>query len=122
MKHPTESDNLKKIYNIVDWIDLGLVVAIIIYYTRLINSAQHELSAEMELDYAQIMNLVTENVNLMGILLLVVSLAVCITFIYLTIKMRKRRQIGVVRTIARIVWNGIWIPLDIYFLCMILFF
>ena len=37
MDNTSESINLKQIYNIVDWIDLGLVIAIIIYYSRLIN-------------------------------------------------------------------------------------
>ena len=122
MENTTEPDNLRKIYNIVDWIDLGLVGAIILYYGRLVNSLQYELPTGIELDYAQFFNLAIENANLIGIGLLVASLAVCITFIYLTVKMRRKRQIGVARATVRIIWNGIWIPLDIYALCMILLF
>jgi len=121
MENTTESNHLQQIYNIVDWIDFGLVFAVIFYYGRLINSVQYQLPAGVVLDYAQIISLAVEHANLMGIALLVASLAVCIIFICLTVKMRRKRQIGIIRAAGRIIWNGIWIPLDAYFLFMILF-
>jgi len=121
MENKTEQDKLKRIYNIVDWIDLGLVVAVILYYMRLMNRLQYNFPAGEGFDYSQIINLIVENTNLIGIALLVASLAICIVFICLTVKMRKARQIGIVRTTARLIWNGIWIPFDLYFLFMILF-
>ena len=119
MESTTPQYNLKKIYNIVDWIDFGLVFAIIAYYGSLMSRLP--MQDITELDYWQIVILAIEHATLTGIALLLASLAVCVTFICLTIKMRKRRQIGIIRTIARLIWNGIWIPLDVFFLYMILF-
>ena len=99
--------SLKQIYNIVDWIDLGLVIAIIAYYSRM--------------DHTQLFNLSGEHATPIGILLLLASLAICITFILLTIKMRKRQEVSLARAVLRIIWNGIWIPLDLYFLFTLLF-
>jgi len=122
MENKTEQYKLQQIYNVVDWLDLGLVVAIILYYVRLVNRLQYNFLATETLDYSKIINLIRENTNLTGIVLLVASLIICVVFICLTIKMRKTRQIGVVRTTARLIWNGIWIPFDLYFLVMVLFF
>ena len=108
--------SLKQIYNIVDWIDLGLVAAIIFYYARLFNRDTSSTGIDWQVIFQG-----TENTSLFGILLLLASLAVCITFIYLTVKMRKRQEVSAARATARIVWNAIWIPLDCYFLFMILF-
>ena len=122
MESTTEPVSLKQIYNIVDWIDVGLVIAIIIYYSRLMNSVLYDLPDGIELNYMQFMNLAIENANIIGILLVAASLIVCITFVCLTVKMRKRREVGIVRATVRIIWNGIWIPLDVYVLSLILFF
>jgi len=121
MNREPEQINLKKIYNIVDWIDVGLVIAIIAYYSNLMSNLQHELTDITEWNYAQFLSLSIEHATLTGIALLLASLAICVVFICLTVKMRAKRQIGIVRATARIIWNGIWIPLDAYFLFMILF-
>ena len=102
----TESTNLKQLYNIVDWIDLGLVIAIVAYYSRS--------------DLTQLLDLSSANATPIGILLLLASLAICVTFILLTIKMRKRQEVSLARATARIIWNTIWIPLDLYFLYTLL--
>lgn len=106
MKEIIKPENLKQIYNIVDWVDLGLVIAIIWYYSR------QDLSQLLSFNH---------QVSFFGIFLLLASLVISITFVYLTIRMRKHRQIGPVRAIARLIWNGIWIPLDLFFLITILF-
>ena len=121
MDNTTESTNLKQIYNLVDWIDFGLVIAVVIYYGRLVNNLQVDFTTALELDYAVFVDLIVENAGSAGIALLAASLAVCTTFICLTIMMRKKREIGIARATARIIWNLIWIPLDCYFLFMILF-
>ena len=120
MENTVKGQELKQIYNIVDWIDFGLVFAVIVYYTRLVNNLQDGLLVGTQFDFAQFMTLAIENANFIGIALLAASLAVCVTFICLTIKMWRRRDIGIVRATARIIWNMIWIPLDVYVLCMIL--
>ena len=114
MENTTEQSNLKKLYNTVDWIDFGLVIAIILYYSR------YELPDITEFDLAQIVNLAIENASLISVGLLLASLVIATTLICFTIKMRRLRLIGVARATARLIWNGIWIPLDIYFLYMIL--
>jgi len=121
MTNTAEQGHLKRLYNIVDWIDLGLVGLIIFYYARLMSQLQPDLPAALDMDYGQILRFLAEHATLTGVALLVASLAVCVTFIYLTIRMRRTRQIGIVRAAARIIWNGMWIPLDLYFLFLIFF-
>ena len=111
MHSTTEPQNYKQLYNMVDWLDFGLVIAIVIYYSRLASNVGLE----------QIFDLSAEHASPIGIALLLASLAIAITFIYLTVKMRKLRQVSIARATVRIIWNAIWIPLDAYFLYMILF-
>jgi len=123
MENIAEHENLKKIYNTVDWIDLGLVGVFIFYYSRW--GANLELpndTAWNQLDYAQFRDLVMDNIAVTGIILLLISLAVCITLIYLTIKMRRLRVIGAVRAIARLFFNGFFLLLDVSFLLMLIIF
>ena len=129
MDNAARTSNLKSIYNTVDWIDFGLVFAVIFYYGRLMNTYgnlmdtfQFEQLSGVEFDYMYFLNLAIENATATGIVLLLASLAVCTTFIVLTVMMRRRREIGIIRAAGRIIWNMIWIPLDIYVLCRILFF
>ncbi|MCL2445777.1 MAG: hypothetical protein FWD06_03295 [Oscillospiraceae bacterium] len=111
--------DLKKIYNIIDWIDFGLVGAIILYYSRLFSRA--DLSAITEFDYSTYMRLMVDNATALGVVLLLASLAVCVVFIVLTINMRRARQISATRAVLRMGWNIIWIPFDLYFLFLIFF-
>ena len=122
MENITEQENLKRMYNILDWIDLGLVGVIVLYYMRLWNRLQYELPDLLEMDYVDIFNLVIENTRLTGIILLLISLVVTSVFIYLTIRMRKARCVGRIRTGIRLIWNGFFILFDIYALLMILIF
>ena len=122
MENTTRTSNLKSIYNTVDWIDFGLVFAVIFYYGRLMNNLEFEFPYSMEFDYMYFFNLAIENATNLGIVLLLASLAVCTTFIVLTVMMRRRREIGIFRTAGRIIWNVIWIPLDVYALILILAF
>jgi len=117
MEHEPQQRNWRQIYNFVDWIDLGLVAAIIFYYSRLMGGL--ELSTGM--DYTHFFSMSVANATPIGILLLLASLTIAIVFIYLTIKMRKLRLISAARATVRMIWNGIWIPLDVFFLLMILF-
>jgi len=107
MKEMIKPENLKHLYNIVDWLDLGLVIAIIWYYSR------QDLSQLLSFDY---------QASFFGIFLLLASLAISITFVYLTVKMRKHGQVSKIRAIARLIWNGIWIPLDLFFLFSLFIF
>ena len=121
MDNTTQSSSLKKIYNMVDWIDFGLVIAVVIYYGRLFNIVTDDMIIIWpDFDFTYFVNLIVENAGSVGIALLAASLAVCTTFICLTVMMRKKREIGIARATARIIWNLIWIPLDCYFLFMIL--
>ena len=111
-----ERERLRRIYNVVDWIDLGLVAVIIIYYSRLFGRLQDELANGMTF------NLLIENTTLVGIAILLASLAISIVFICLTVMMRRKRHIGTVRAGIRFAWNGVWILLDSMSLLMILAF
>jgi len=120
MKNITEQNNFEQLYRTVDWIDLSLVGILIFYYGRL--GANLEFPSNVELDYALIMNLIMESVTLIGIILLLVSLIVCTTLIYLTIKSRRARMISAPRAIGRLIFNGFFFLLDVSFLLMIIAF
>ena len=120
MENKTEQENLKRIYNTLDWIDLGLVGVLIFYYIRLGSRLELNFLELEELGYGQFINLLVENTNAIGILLLLISLAVAIAFVFLTVKMRRARAIGVIRTGVRLVWNGFFILMDVSFLLMVL--
>ena len=120
MENSTEEENLKRLYNTLDWIDLGLIGVIIFYYMRLWNRLQYDQLSE--LDFVEVTNLVIENTTLWGIVLLLVSLAVTTAFIYLTVKMRRKRLISGVRAGVRLIWNGTFFLIDIYALLLIFIF
>lgn len=128
MDNSTDQINLKQLYNIVDWIDVGLVIAVILYYGNLTRGLQQELVYDLmngdlmssaAFDYTQFLTLIIENAKPTGIALLVASLLVCTSFIVLTVMMRKRGEIGIIRAAGRIIWNMIWMPLDLYILFQI---
>ncbi|MCL2212314.1 MAG: hypothetical protein FWB93_00570 [Oscillospiraceae bacterium] len=116
-----QSPNLKTIYNIVDWIDFGFVFLTIFYYGRMISDFASGLPYGVELNHEIIVDLINTNPSAVGIMLLFASLALCTTFIFLTVKIRARQEIGAVRAVGRLVWNGIWIVFDLLFLVTILF-
>ena len=74
MINETRTSNLKSIYNAVDWIDFGLVFAVIFYYGRLMSSLEFEFPDSMEFDYMYFFNLAIENATNLGIVLLLASL------------------------------------------------
>ena len=122
MENIIEQENLKEMYNILDWIDLGLIGVISFYYIALWNRLQYDLPIGLELDFGQIINLIIENTKLVGIVLLLVSLAVSSAFVYLTVRMRKTGCISGVRAGVRLIWNGTFILMDIFVLFMILIY
>ena len=122
MENNIEEENFKRLYNTLDWIDLGLIGVICFYYIRLWNRLEFDLLNAEELDFVEVINLVIENTNLVGIVLLLVSLAVTITFIYLTVKMRRKRFISGIRAGVRLIWNGTFLLIDIYALLLIFIF
>ena len=86
MENTAESSNLKQLYNIVDWIDFGLVFAVVFYYGRLVNNLIYDLQNGVVLGYREIINLSVEYATLTSIALLVASMAVCITFVFLLLR------------------------------------
>jgi len=93
---------LLQLYNIIDWIDFGLVFAIIFYVSRAARDAESifELPPSMT-----------------GLLLCVASLGVSVCAIIVSRLIHKK---GVnksrIRLIVRYIVWGIWIPVDLYFL------
>ncbi|MCL2195029.1 MAG: hypothetical protein FWB76_03670 [Oscillospiraceae bacterium] len=117
MKLRIPTNQLKTVYNIIDWVDLGLVGLIIWYYSRLFGGL--DVSLITEFDFSTYTRMMVDNATALGVVLLLASLAICAVFIYLTIHMRRARQISAARTVVRLAWNLIWIPFDLYFLFLI---
>lgn len=86
-----ETKDLLSLYNTIDWIDFGLVIAIIAYFTSG--------------SYA--------NSPLIGLALTLVSLGVSLSAIVVSNALRKRMAISSLRLIIRYIVWGIWIPIDL---------
>ena len=89
-----EIEDLKKLFNTVDWIDFGLVFAVIGYMATGLYG----------------------NTPLLGIVLCLASLGACISAILISRVLRKKGAITKTRMRVRYVVWGIWIPLDIAFI------
>lgn len=118
MTQSTPKYDLKAIYTVIDWLDLGLVGALIWYYSRLFRSFDPSAMAG-GFNYAAFMQHSVQNTTALGIFLLLASLAICTVFIVLTVKMRRARQISSARAAVRMAWNFVWIPFDLFYLFLI---
>jgi len=93
-KEQTEKPQLVKIYNIIDWIDFGLIILIIAYIT---NPDTFGIFPHM------------------GLLICFISLGVSVSAIIIATKIyRKGINISKVRLIVRYIIWGIWIPIDLF--------
>ena len=121
-KQQKELKLFKNLYNLLDWIDFGLAGLIIFYYGRKFTELFdfEELLLVAETDVVAIISALVENASVISIVLLSASLVVCLSFICLTIIMRKKGHISAVRAFARVTFAAFWIPLDVAFLLMIL--
>jgi len=91
---------LVKIYNIIDWIDFGLIIFIIAY---MVNPDTFGFFPHV------------------GLLIGIVSLAVSVSAIVVATKIfRQGLNVSKVRLIIRYIVWGIWIPIDLFFIGSIL--
>jgi len=102
------TSGLLTLYNVIDWIDFGLVIAIILYVG---NAAQGIDSAS----FADSMFELPPSV--VGLLLCVVSLVVSVSAVIVSRMIYKQgANRSMLRLIGRYIIWGIWIPVDIYFI------
>ncbi|MCL2847147.1 MAG: hypothetical protein FWE13_00135 [Firmicutes bacterium] len=96
----SEKHELLRLYNLIDWIDFGLIIAIIVYW---VNPER----------FYRIPNI--------GLILCFISLGVSLSaLIASTLIYRRGVNKSKIRlTIRYIIW-GIWIPIDIFFIVRIL--
>ena len=101
-KEELVKSELLELYNIIDWIDFGLVFAIIFYVSNAARGAE------------SIFHLPP---SMIGLLLCVVSLAVSIGAIIVSRLIHKKgANRSRVRLIVRYIVWGVWIPVDLYFI------
>jgi|GEM_PF-1591578 len=87
---------LTKIYNIIDWIDVLFVIAVVVYW---VNPDR----------FISIPNI--------GLILGFLSLAICISAVVVAILIFKKGiNKSKIRLIVRFIIWGVWIPLDIIFI------
>ena len=97
---PKEQHRYAKLYNIIDWIDFGLIIAIVVYWVR-----------PQTFDFFP-------NIAL-GLIFGFTSLAVSIAGIIVSTLLYKHKiNKSKVRLIIRYIIWGIWIPLDIWFIVL----
>jgi len=110
--------NLLWLYNIIDWIDFGLVFAIIFYVGRTFRAVGFPFEYLIE-NIAQNAGLIFIEFppSVVGLLLCVASLVVSISAIIVSrLIHRSGAHRSRLRLIGRYIMWGIWIPIDIYFL------
>ena len=101
-REETVKSELLQLYNVIDWIDFGLVIAIIYY----VSTAAREAESMLHLPP-----------SFVGLLLCLVSLAVSGSAIAVARLIHKKgANKSRVRLIVRYIVWGVWIPIDLYFI------
>jgi len=114
-KEEVVKSDLLALYNIIDWIDFGLVFAIIFYVSR----ALRDIGFTFDSMISQNAGFIFYDLppSIVGLLLCVASLIVSISAIIVSRLIHKTgAHRSRVRLIGRYIMWGIWIPVDIYFL------
>ena len=102
-----EQAALLRRYNIIDWLDFGLVVLIGLYYFRMFQE-------DMEVTPDNIVEVINTPISLVGFILCLASLFVCISAVITAIKVwRSGANSSKVRLTIRLVLWGFWIPFDL---------
>ena len=119
-KEEIVKSELLELYNIIDWIDFGLVIAIIFYVGNAAREAGFTLeyitNAAQEAEYI-FFNIFNLPPSIVGLLLCVASLIVSVGAIIVSRLIHKKgANKSRVRLIVRYIVWGIWIPVDLYFL------
>ena len=93
---------LLELYNVIDWIDFALVIAIIAYVATATQNAESIFHIPP---------------SFIGLLLCIASLVVSVAAIAVARQIHKKgANKSRVRLIVRYIAWGIWIPVDLYFL------
>ena len=101
-----EQSALLRRYNIIDWIDFGLVFLIGLYYFRMFQ--------DMEVTPDNIVEVINTPISLVGFILCLASLFVCIFAVNTAIKVwRSGANSSKIRLTLRLVLWGFWIPFDL---------
>lgn len=132
-----DKKGLLRLYSIISWVDFGLIIAIVLYFFNAIARTVgfsnlfdfiRALGDEPNLVDYWIEEMGTEAImsafEMSGMFSVIINLAWVIvgTFaIFLTIKLSKKGYIGRGKAIFRYVNWGIFLPLDLYYLYMVLF-
>ena len=111
----------KKWKKVINRIDILLIIATIFYYVRVVNNLGEDLFGGAGFNYFVFIQTLAENTGLLGILLLSVSIFTFAAIIYFAVKEQMAGEIGELKTVAMIAWNGIWIVGDAMLLHMALF-
>ena len=107
------------IQKIIEKLDLISVIATIIYYARLVGTLGGSILYNGSFDYFHAVNVLAQNTGLLGIALVSFALSIMITIFYFTIKKKIRGEINLGKTVALLIWNGIWIVGDAFILFMV---
>ncbi|MCL2571610.1 MAG: hypothetical protein FWE11_04325 [Defluviitaleaceae bacterium] len=107
-----EKSRLLSLYNIIDWIDFGLIFAIIAYSAV----SFQELGEGLELfESGWLVYLLDFPPSVIGLLLCLASLVVSVSAIATAIMIqRKGANKSKLRLFSRFIVWGVWIPVDIY--------
>ena len=137
----TEKKQLTRLYNIVDWIDFGIIVTIILtfiyavmlgvgysnpiefiqatnYNPNLVDDFIYTFGEE---EFLSFIMYIMGSFGILNLILYLVSLTVGVVAIFLTVKLRKKGFIGRFRTVVRFIVWGVFIPIDLMGLYSILF-
>jgi len=108
---------LLKIYNIIDWMDFGLIFLIIAYYSTISSEAITALDLNQAGAFFDTMFSFTPSV--IGLMLCLASLVVCVSAIIVSILIQKSgANKSKLRLAVRFIIWGVWIPFDLYLIFM----
>jgi len=116
-KEEVVKSELLELYNIIDWIDFVLVIAVIVYIGNAARGVGAGISYAIQEPGFAFYNLFDLPPSIIGLLLTAASLIVCIAAIIVARLIHKKgAHRSRVRLFVRYLAWGIWIPIDLYFL------
>ena len=112
---------IQKWKKIVNRMDLVVIIATVVYYVRVVRNLGGEMFGEAGFNYFRFVQLLADNTGLLGILLLSFSLVTFFAIVYIGVKEQMAGRLSERKTVALIIWNGIFIVADAMLLHMALF-
>jgi len=115
-----DNDTLSKWEKITGRMDTIVIIATILYYTRVVNVLGGDILYNGTFDYFHFIDMLAANTGALGISLLVFSITTFAAIIWFAVMKRISGKMGLLSSATVIIWNALWIVGDAYLLYLVL--